>query len=418
MRILIHDYAGHPFPVDLSRSLAARGHHVTHAWFAGDIGPKGRLQRSPTDPEGLGFTPLGAAIVYSKTNFLQRWRGDIAYGKELAQLIHQIRPDLVLSGNTPTQAQEALVAACRRDGCRFVYWCQDFYSLAVSRLLARKLPLLGWLIGAYYRRLERRQMRHADGVIHITEDFCPQTDAWGLGRDKIAVIPNWGPISEISPQARDTDWAQRHVLCEGARFLYTGTLALKHNPALLIALAQSLGADDQLLVVASGSGADQLAAQNSADLHRMRCLGLQLIAEFGQVLASGDVLLAMIERDAGSFSVPSKILSYLCAGRPIVLAAPKENLAARILQISGAGTLVEPEDIAGFVSAALAYRDDPIAAQKAGSAGRAYAEAQFDLSRITDRFEAVFARACPMPQGFTAASPAPARAALRRHQHI
>ena len=49
---------------------------------------------------------------------------------------------------------------------------------------------------------------------------------------------------------------------------------------------------------------------------------------------------------------------------------------------------------------------------------RAYAEAQFDLSRITDRFEAVFARACPMPQGFTAASPAPARAALRRHQHI
>jgi colanic acid biosynthesis glycosyl transferase WcaI len=418
MRILIHDYAGHPFSADLSRSLAARGHQVTHAWFAGDIGPKGRLQRGPTDPEGLVFAPLGAAIAYSKTNFLRRRRGDIAYGKALAQLIHQTRPDLVLSGNTPTEAQEALRAACNRDGARFIYWCQDFYSLAVSRILARKLPLLGAVIGAYYRALERRQMHRAAAVIHITEDFCRQTDAWGLGRDKIAVIPNWGPICEIAVQGRDTDWAQQNRLNSGARFLYTGTLAMKHNPALLTALARNLQAQDQLLVIASGSGADQLAAQKPKDLAQLRCFGLQPIGDFGQVLASGNVLLAMIEREAGSFSVPSKILSYLCAGRPIVLAAPKENLAARIVTISGAGIVVAPEDSAGFVRAALAYRDDPVAAQKAGAAGRAYAEAQFDLGRITDRFEAVFAKACPMLQPMATPRSTPARAALRRHQHI
>jgi len=31
MRLLIHDYAGHPFQVQLSRELARRGHSVTHA---------------------------------------------------------------------------------------------------------------------------------------------------------------------------------------------------------------------------------------------------------------------------------------------------------------------------------------------------------------------------------------------------
>ena len=30
MRILIHDFAGHPFQMQLSRQLAARGHFVTH----------------------------------------------------------------------------------------------------------------------------------------------------------------------------------------------------------------------------------------------------------------------------------------------------------------------------------------------------------------------------------------------------
>lgn len=413
MRILIHDYAGHPAPIFLSRSLAARGHQVTHAWFAADSGPKGRLHRSETDPKSLVFAPLGASLAYSKTKLWQRRRGDIAYGKELAKLVTQISPDLVLSGNTPTEAQEALLDACARTQSRFVYWCQDFYALAAAQILARKLPLLGQLVGSYYRHLERRQMQRAAAIILITEDFCRQTDAWGLARDKIAVIPNWGPIAEIAPLDRNTDWARQQALQPGARFVYTGTLAAKHNPALLAALADALGAQEELVLVASGIGAEQLAARKTATrLHRLRPLGLQPIEALGQVLASADVLLAMIERDAGDFSVPSKILSYLCAGRPIVLAAPQDNLAAQIVKISGAGTVVEPEDIAGFVRAALAFRDTPKAAQRAGASGRAYAEAQFDLQAITDRFEAVFARACSPPK----AQNEPARAALRRHQ--
>ena len=256
-------------------------------------------------------------------------------------------------------------------------------------------------------------MQGAAAIIHITDGFYRQTDAWGLDRNKIAVIPNWGPIAEIAPLDRNTDWARQQALQPGARFVYTGTLAAKHNPALLAALADALGAQEELVLVASGSGADQLAARKTATrLHRLRPLGLQPIEALGQVLASADVLLAMIERDAGDFSVPSKILSYLCAGRPIVLAAPQDNLAAQIVKISGAGTVVEPEDIAGFVRAALAFRDAPKAAQRAGASGRAYAEAQFDLQAITDRFEAVFARACSPPK----AQNEPARAALRRHQ--
>ena len=34
MRIVLHDYPGHAFPVQLSRALAARGHQVLHIWFS------------------------------------------------------------------------------------------------------------------------------------------------------------------------------------------------------------------------------------------------------------------------------------------------------------------------------------------------------------------------------------------------
>ena len=55
------------------------------------------------------------------------------------------------------------------------------------------------------------------------------------------------------------------------------------------------------------------------------------------MLASATVLIGILEEDAGVFSVPSKVLSYLCAGRPIVLCAPAENLASRTLLEAEAG---------------------------------------------------------------------------------
>ena len=34
MKIIVHDYAGHPFQVQLSRRLASRGHEVLHLYCA------------------------------------------------------------------------------------------------------------------------------------------------------------------------------------------------------------------------------------------------------------------------------------------------------------------------------------------------------------------------------------------------
>ncbi len=394
MHILVHDFAGHPFQVELSRELARRGHRVVHAYFAADTGPKGQMSRTKDDPQDLSFLAHGETIAYSKTDFRKRRAGDIIYGKTLADYIRAETPDVVISGNTPTEAQEPIVAACVQKDIPFIYWCQDFYSIAASRLLEKKLPIVGHVIGAYYRFLERRQMRRAAKVVHITDAFRAQTDQWGIPAKDVAVIPNWGAIAEIDVLDRDTQWAQDHGITTQTRFLYSGTLALKHNPALLAELANALDDTQEVVLVSAGVGADQLAQSvNDGATKNLRILPLQPFDLFDQVLASGDILLAVIEREAGTFSVPSKMLSYLCAGRPIVLAAPKENLAAQILVETGAGTVVEPEDVAGFRAAALGYAQDPERTKQAGQAGRKYAEENFVLSRVADRFETLFSEA-------------------------
>ena len=394
--IFLHDYAGHPFQAELSRALAARGHRVTHAYFAADSGPKGALARTADDPETLSFAPIDIGAPYTKASFVRRRFLDLDYGRAAAAAIAAARPEIVISGNTPTEAQSFIVKAARACGASFVYWCQDFYSIAVSKILARKLPVVGAGVGLYYTALERAQMRSADAVVLITEDFAAQTRAWGVDPARVHVIPNWGAIDRIPQLDKNNAWAREHGLSGGRTVMYTGTLGLKHNPALLADLARRYRNDDRVrvVVVAAGVGVAALEqAKADEKLDNLVLLGLQPFERLAETLATADVLAAVIERDAGIFSVPSKVLNYLCAGRPVLLAAPHENLAARIVGAEGCGLTVEPEDRDGWLAAADALLGDEARRTVAGDAARRYAERHFVLAAVADRFEAVLAAA-------------------------
>jgi glycosyltransferase involved in cell wall biosynthesis len=147
-------------------------------------------------------------------------------------------------------------------------------------------------------------------------------------------------------------------------------------------------------------------------LATLRVLPLQPAARLPDVLATGDVLIALVEADAGSFSVPSKVQSYLCAGRPILMAAPRENLAARIVVRENAGIVVDPHDEAGFVAAALRLQNDPALRAEMGANGRAYAERSYDIVAVADRFEQVLQTAAKR-----ARLPRPARG-IDNRQHL
>jgi len=390
MRCMVHDYAGHPFQVHLSRQLARRGHDVTHVYFADNPGPKGEFERRPDDPRTLKFigVSLGgptqhAAGTGAHTGFARR-SGDIAYGREIARIVRGLKPDVVLSGNTPTEAQRLILKTCKLDDVRFIYWLQDVYSMAVTKLLTKKLGIAGAAIGWYYQRLDRAQFRLSDAVVAISEDFVPLVTSWG---GKVRVIENWAAIDDLPVGSKDNDWSREHGLQNGFTYLYSGTLGRKHNPSLLLKLAQD-SANASMVVVAQGFGVPQLQA---AQIPAMKLLPIQPAKYLADVLATADVLIATIEPDAGTFAVPSKVLSYLCAGRPILLAAPKENLAARIVERADAGIVVEPNDATGFIAAASQLRKDGELRARMGVNGRAYAERMFDMRQITDKFESVLA---------------------------
>ena len=386
MRVVVHDYFGHAFPAQLARALAGRGHDVLHLHCSSFVTGKGRLERTEADPPGLQFGAVDLGQPFAKYDVPQRVTHERKTARELARRLLEFRPEAVLS-IAPLFVQRELSRASRRAGAGFVFWQQDVMSSAARRVLGRRSRLAGAIAGSAVARLERRLLRRSDTVVVISEDF-PDVDG-----PPVSVIENWAPLDELPALPRDNAWAREHGLDERTVFLYSGTLGFKHDPALLLELARWAGTRDAVVVVVSeGPGADWLA-EHGRDEPGLRLLAYQPYDRLPEVLASADVLVAVLEPEAGTFSVPSKILTYLCAARPLLVSVPTDNLAARVVERSGGGIVVRPGDAPAFLAAAERLREDGELRAELGGRARAYAETAFDIDSVAGRFEEVLERA-------------------------
>lgn len=395
MRILVHDYCGHPFQVQLSRALAARGHEVLHLYNGSFQTPRGALAKTAADPAGFNVGPIDLGEIVPKTGFRRRLQLERKYGHLLTDAAASFCPDVILSANTPSIPQRRLTRDCRRRGVRHVFWVQDIYGIAAYSLLKRRIPVLGHAVGKYFMSLDRASARGSDALVVITEDFRPVFERWGVDSAKIHVAHNWSPLEELPQRPRDNAWAREQGLKDGPRFLYSGTLAMKHNPALLLELAKLFDerGTGEMIVISEGIGVEWLQREAAAGgVRSLRVLPFQPFDRLPEVQGAADVLVAILEPDAGVFSVPSKVLSYMCAGRAILGAMPRQNLAARTIVEQGAGVAVEPDDAAGFRAAADQLLTHPEKLAGYGLAARRYAETTFDIERITDQFQKIL---CP-----------------------
>ena len=388
MKILLHDYSGHPFQVQLSRELARRGHRVLHVFSASFQTPKANLRRLADDPPGLTIEAVTLSESFDKYSFVKRRRQEIETGRLVGEKIRSFRPDVVISSNAPLDAQRQIMRNARAVDARFVFWLQDLYSEALGSILPRKFPVLGHLVAAFYRWLEFDMLRKSDQVIAITGDFVAKLADNGVSRSRIAVIENWAPLDGVVTGERDNPWAKAHMSGPGLRIVYSGTLGYKHNPSLLIQMAREL--DGHVYVFSEGEVARKLAeSARTEGVTNLSVSGWVPFEDLSKMLSAADIVVALLQPDAGGFSVPSKVLTYLCAGRPIVAVIPEGNLARKIILEAEAGAVSSPGEVNQLVAQARELAGDPALRRRMGANGRAYALKHFDIRTIGDSFERV-----------------------------
>lgn len=400
MRILVHDYSGHPFQAQLSRELARRGHDVVHSTCPAYVSGKGNLAEDPV--VGLRFVTIGDRVVLDKGAYVRRLFQETRLGLELARQVRREKPDVAMLGNLPVPTLAVAAAALKALRIPWVLWHQDITAVALKSFAAAGVSRLMGIAARVFERGEKWAARRASAIVVIADSFVRIHREWGTAH-KVTVIPNWAPLDEILPVPRANAWSREHGLTGVRTVLYSGTLGLKHHPALLVGLVETLreqGERVRLVVVNDGPAVPVLKRAAAARDVDLTLLPFQPYDRLPEVLGSGDVLVVLLAADAGEFSVPSKTLSYLCAGRPVLGLMPADNLAAQLLRQAGSAVFTPEEaslpDAATWVREVL---DDPVRAETLGKESRALAEREFALEGCASRFEEILRSVRRRPNG-------------------
>jgi len=378
--LLLADYAGHAFTFDLARHVRAGGINVAYSYCATALSPKSDFATH----ERLEVYPVSSGRNFEKYRLFRRIWSETRYGVASARILARLRPNTLVVCNMPLLSLFVLWIVVRIQRCSLVIWLQDVQGGLAGALLGERhlaARVLTWIEGFLLAR--------ADGVIAISDALAAEAIRLGARPSRVSMMENWAPLELLPSRPKGNPWALRHGLAECEVFLYSGTLARKHSPDLLLELADSVYARGaQVVVVSEGTGSEWLKEQLcQTPRPNLLVLPYQPFAEVPNVLATADVLISLLDRSAAAFSVPSKTLAYLCAGRAIVASMPLANAGADLIhRRSGAGVVVDPSDRTGFISEAIRLMEDRPLREQMGMAGRSWADAHFSSNVICRRF--------------------------------
>lgn len=390
-RVLIHDFGGFAFPAQLARELARRGHETRLLYSDLDM-RGGRLARHANDVPRFSVNSVSIGQPFAKQELLRRAGQEFAYARVLERAVREFAPDVLVNTNGTMIMSRWLQRAAAARGVAYVHWMQDIHTHTVGYVLRKRFgPLGGWGQGLV-RHLESGVVANAEAVIVISSDFNAQLAAYGMQPRLCFTVPNWMPSDEIVPGPKDNDFSREFGLGDTFNVLYAGVLGHKHEVAPFLTLARACRDDEglRIVIVGRGFGVERLRrVQQEEGLANLVLVDWQPHERLSQVLAAGDLLISAIAPQASASSVPSKILSYLCAGRTVLAVVPADNLGRRLVEGERAGVGVDPGDDARLVELVRTFHAAPQRLPPFAARARRYAEHAFAIGPIADRFEAI-----------------------------
>lgn len=310
---------------------------------------------------------------------------ELTFAAHVLMRRHTTKPDVVVAVVPSLLSAESAARIATRAGAKFVVWIQDSMGAAASQSGISGGRTASWLIS----RIEGHVIRQAQTVVVISESFRGHVEAAGGSPDKIVFIRNWSHSKPPSADRASTrlrlGWDEDEIVA-----LHAGNMGLKQGLENVVEAGRLAGqSGESVRFVLMGDGNQRKHLQRLADgIPKVEFLPPVPSNEFGDVLAAADVLLINEAESVIDMSLPSKLTSYLVAGRPVVAAVSQLGGTAREVEQSGAGVVVESGRPDLLLHEVLALGADPSAATARGGLGRDYAERMLSSQASLERLSA------------------------------
>jgi glycosyltransferase involved in cell wall biosynthesis len=270
-----------------------------------------------------------------------------------------------------------------------VYDIQDLWP---ESALASGLMRPGILVNFLYRLADWVYAR-ADRLLVVSNAAAEHLAARHVARKRITVAKHWVNDTVFeSPHERNVRLRLELGLRDRFVVMFAGNLGLVQGLETVIAAAECLAQHTNIVFVFVGDGADRARLESLAAArapNNVVFVGRHPASDMPAFLSAADALLVHLRpSEIADHAVPTKILSYFAAARPIICAA--SGAAAELTAVAEAGLVVspgQPEKIAAATLKILALSRPE--RQRLGENGRRYLREHLDMHVVLDAYEHV-----------------------------
>jgi colanic acid biosynthesis glycosyl transferase WcaI len=296
------------------------------------------------------------------------------------------RPDVILTVGAPIIGALVWSVPKRVHGSRLVNVVYDLYPEISIESGKLKNPVL--IRAASYSAA--LHWRCADINVVLSDGFRRILLEKGVDTDRIAVVPVWIDTKEIQPMDRENSWRIEQGIDSGKTvILYAGTIGVISGATVAVEAAEMLRERSDILFLFVGDGAEKARAEkrcSKLQLPNVRFLPFQPRSRLCEVQATADIGLVTLAPGLGRTSLPSKVLGYMAAGRPVIASVEEDSDTARTIEDGRFGIVVPPADPGALARAVTALAEDAPRRLEMGEHARRMVVQRHDADGVMEQY--------------------------------
>ena len=283
----------------------------------------------------------------------------------------------------------------------FVFEVRDLWPESLVAVgVGNEYSLLHLALGEIAKFLYKR----SDRIVVVTPAFQEHLmQHWKVPAEKIDVVENGVEADLFAPASSAANLALRKELGAEGKFLicYIGTMGMAHGLETLLDAAAQLqrgNSNVQFLLVGEGAEKARIKSQaQSLGLANLCFLDQQPREKIPAFISASDACLVLLKKtDVFKTVIPTKMLEFMSCARPVILGV--EGQARQIIEESGAGLAIPPENADALVDAIQQLSADRELGTAMGQKGRAYIQQNLSRGRTAGKYVDVLQHLLRKPQ--------------------
>lgn len=254
----------------------------------------------------------------------------------IVEYLPEIKFDLIIYSTPPINFEKVVAKIKKRDGAKSYLLLKDIFPQnAIDLQMFSKLnPIYG-----YYRMKERNLYRLSDYIGCMSQgnvDYVLEHNRF-ISKKNVEICPNSVEITELQRVNKcDLDVIKKYnIPCEKVKFIYGGNLGKPQGIDFLIETIDTLKTNERAFFIIIGSGTEYHKLENYIQYNNPS--NVRLIKElprddYQRIAEQCDIGLIFLDRRFTIPNIPSRMLSYMQAAKPVLAITDRNTDLKNIIE--------------------------------------------------------------------------------------